>query len=224
VTQPNRKTGFSRARSTFTLKAVDEEQRTFEGIATTPRPDLENDQIVSEGAVFDLPIPLWEHGKGAITDPIGQIVSARVTPDGIYVRGRLQKPGPDYPQQLADDLQRSWVLLRDGLTRGLSVGFIPIESTPISGTTGYRYERWRFIELSLVKIPAQPDARVESVKATAAKEPSRIVRLAKPGIFRLPNPPPRKVNGDAFSLKTGHRVPKAGVFRVPDSIRRRLGG
>lgn len=197
-----KKSAQARAYSVLDIKSVNEEQRTFEGIASTPSVDRMDDIVDPAGAMFKLPTPmLWQHGKGSITDPVGWITDAKVTPSGITIRGQVAKPGPDYPQQLRDDLQKAWVMIRDKIVRGLSIGFNPIESEPIKGSFGSKYTKWELLEVSAVAIPANQDASIQTIKsldtkqrAASGKCADRVVRLVspgvsgkpKPGVFRLP--------------------------------------
>jgi hypothetical protein len=178
-----------KAYSLFELKSINEEERTFEGIATTPQVDRTEDIVEPMGAEFTLPLPmLWQHGKGSIPDPIGQIIEARAMPSGIKIKGQMLKPGADYPQQLREDLNKAWVLVRDKIVRGLSIGFKPLESEPIKGTFGTKYTKWSWLELSPVAIPANAGATIQTVKsydtqrASSGEPAHRVVRLPSPGV------------------------------------------
>ena len=184
-----------RAYSLLEIKSIDEDQRTFEGIATTPSTDRMDDIVEPLGAKFSLPIPmLWQHGRGSITDPVGQITMAMPGAGGIRIKGQMQRPAADYPQGLRDDLNKAWVLVRDKLVRGLSIGFNSIESEPIKGSFGTRYTKWDWLELSCVTIAANQDATIQTVKSLSLIErgiaPVRVVKGIpigpKPGVFRLP--------------------------------------
>ncbi len=178
-----------KAYSLFELKSMNEEERSFEGIATTPQVDRTEDIVEPMGAEFTLPLPmLWQHGKGSIPDPIGQITEARVTSSGIRIKGQMLKPGADYPQQLRDDLNKAWVLVRDKVVRGLSIGFKPLESEPIKGSYGMRFTKWSWLELSPVAIPANAGATIQTIKsydmerASSGEPVHRVVRLPSPGV------------------------------------------
>jgi HK97 family phage prohead protease len=184
-----------RAFSVFEIKSIDEELRMFEGIATTPATDRMDDIVEPGGAQFSLPIPMmWQHGYGSISDPVGKILAAKVQSNGIFVRGQMQKPGSDYPQGLRDDLQKAWVLVRDGLVKGLSIGFNPIESADIEGSWGRRYTKWDWLELSCVTIPCNQEANIQTVKSMAQAEmiarrghTVKVPMLGpKPGVIRVP--------------------------------------
>lgn len=189
-----RDAGMIRVFSVLEIKSIDEEQRTFEGIATTPATDRMDDIVEPMGAQFRLPIPmLWQHGKGSISDPVGWITDAMPTPKGVPIKGRVARAGADYPQSLRDDLQKAWVMIRDKLVRGLSIGFSALESEPIKGTFGVRYTKWSWLELSAVTIPANAEATIQTVKSMYEAERiaarGRIVKICrsepKPGVFRL---------------------------------------
>ena len=147
--------------SVITIKDYDEDNRTFSGIATTPTPDLVDDIVEPLGAEFNLPIPLlWQHDAAK---PIGHVTKATVTRSGITVEGRVEKISE--PGKLKDRLDEAWQSLKSKLVRGLSIGFRGLETADIKGTYGYRYIRWKWLELSVVTIPANTDATILSIKA-----------------------------------------------------------
>lgn len=175
----------NRAWSLFEIKSIDEESRTFDGIATTISTDRGEDIVDPAGAVFKLPLTmLWQHGKGAIKDAIGWIEKAEVGPKHIRVQGRFAKPKADYPQGLRDELDGAWVKVRDRIVRGLSIGFKPLDEEPIKGSYGTLYKRWEWLELSPVNIAMNADASITSVKsvdqqlrAASGEKEKRVVRL-----------------------------------------------
>jgi HK97 family phage major capsid protein/HK97 family phage prohead protease len=186
-----------RAYSTFEIKAVHEDQRIIEGIATTPSTDRMGDIVEPSGAVFKTPLPfLWQHNS---REPIGHVTKAKITPDGITIRAELVKF--DEPGPLKDSLDRAWQMIKTGLVRGLSIGFNPIESADIKGSFGQRFTRWEWLELSAVTIPANIEASIATVKSfdvegsaasgTIAPVSSPRVRGSVKAI--LPNPGASKV-------------------------------
>lgn len=148
-----------RAYSTITVKAFDEETRTFEGIATTPTTDRMGDIVESEGAEFSLPIPLlWQHNHN---DPIGNVVSAKVTKKGIKVKAEVAKL--DSGSDLAKRLDEAWEAIKSGLVRGLSIGFSALEYN-FMDNGGIHFLKWNWHELSAVTIPANVDGNITNVK------------------------------------------------------------
>jgi HK97 family phage major capsid protein/HK97 family phage prohead protease len=156
------KTGaMQRAYSSIEIKAIDEDERVIEGIATTPTPDRMDDIVEPDGAVFKLPIALlWQHNS---REPVGHVFEAKVTSEGIRIKARFVKVSE--PASLKDDLDRCWSMVKSGLVRALSIGFSPIEWSDIKNSWGVRFTSWEWLELSCVTIPANADASITSVKA-----------------------------------------------------------
>jgi len=179
-----------RAWSTFEVKSINEDERTVEGIASTPTIDFGGDSMDPMGAEFSVPMPfMWQHGKGLIKDPVGWITKAVPGPKGIPVKIEVAKPKSDYPQPLVDELNGAWVKIRDKLVRGLSIGWTGIESEPIKGTLASRWKRWGWHETSAVAIGMNTEATITAIKsideaqlraASGAKEKTGGVRLKSP--------------------------------------------
>ncbi|RWR08485.1 HK97 family phage prohead protease [Paenirhodobacter populi] len=169
-----------RAHALVTIKRADTEARRIVGIASTPVIDRMGDSLDPQGAVFNLPFPLLLHHDH--TRPIGEVTDARVTPQGIYIVAQIAPAGT------TDDVDAGWNMIRAGLLRGLSVGFIGREWQAI-GDGGRRYTEWEVIETSAVAVPANPEAEIVEVKrldkaqrepeAPAASVPSYPVHLTK---------------------------------------------
>lgn len=155
-------TGFKeRAYAKLIIKAVDEDKRIIEGIATTPTPDRYDDVVDSKGAEFELPLPfLWQHDS---SQPIGNVVKAKPTAEGIPVT--IQMAQTDVPGTLKDRLDEAWQSIKLLLVRGLSIGFTPIEYSYMEDTGGYRFLRWAWLELSAVTIPANAEATISTIKS-----------------------------------------------------------
>lgn len=182
-----------RAYSLFEVKAFDDEKREIEGVATTPTPDRMGDIVEPKGAVFKLPLPfLSQHSS---SKPIGHVISAKTSDDGITVKAKLVKPYDGAPKSWAERLDEAWADIRSGLVRGLSIGFSPIEESRISDTFSFRYLRWEWLELSAVTIPANAEANIQTVKSidqelrTAAGQRNPVVRLDKSIIRRVRHKP-----------------------------------
>lgn len=173
----------NRAYSTMTVKAVNEEQRIITGIASTPATDRSEDIMVPEGAQYTLPMPfLWQHESD---EPIGHVIDVKVTPQGIEATMQVAKI--DEEGDLKSRIDEAWQTLKAGLVRGLSIGFIPVESSRIEGSWGMKFLRWDWYELSAVTIPCNTDAKITSVKSASRKQLAAlgksvvpVVRLGKP--------------------------------------------
>ncbi|WGL93775.1 phage major capsid protein [Arsenophonus nasoniae] len=149
-----------RSYSLLTIKSVNEDKREITGIATTPSTDSYGDIINPEGGVFALPIPLlWQHKND---EPIGEVIEAKVTKDGIEVKAKLIKVAS--PSRLAARLEEAWESIKSGLVKGLSIGFKPLEYAFIDDG-GVHFTKWRWFELSAVTIPANSDCSIQTVKS-----------------------------------------------------------
>jgi HK97 family phage prohead protease len=145
----------------FTLKAAGD-QWSFVGTASTPTLDRVNDSVDPLGARFKLPLPLLlQH---AADKPVGHIVSATVDKSGIRVEGKITEPTADMPPGMVGRLREAWTSIKSGLIRGLSIGFNPIEYAP-NDKGGFDIAKWDWLELSIVTVPAQPEAGISSFKA-----------------------------------------------------------
>lgn len=154
--------GVQRAYTVLQVKGIDEDKREIEGIATTPTPDRMGDVVEPDGAEFQLPIPLlWQHNS---TQPIGEVIAAKVSKDGITVRARIAKM--EEPGNLKDRLDEAWQSIKSGLVKGLSIGFKSLEDSDIKGTYGIRFIKWLWLELSAVTIPANGEASITAIKST----------------------------------------------------------
>lgn len=149
-----------RAYSTIELKAVDDDARVIEGIASTPTPDRMNDIVEPMGAEFKLPLPfLWQHRHD---QPIGHVTYAKPTKAGIPFRVQLVKW--DEPGLLKDELDRAWQSIKARLVRAVSIGF-RVLAYEIMENHGWRITSWEWLELSAVTIPANSDATINTIKS-----------------------------------------------------------
>lgn len=191
----------NRAYALLEIKSFDDEQRTFEGIASTPTVDHGGDSMDPMGAQFTLPMPmLWQHGKGAIKDPVGWITKAIASPNGIKVAGQMAKPKTDYPQPLKDELDGAWVKVRDKLVAGLSIGWVPIEAAPIKGTYNTRHTKWSWYETSAVSIGMNSEATITAVKSLDEAQRLAAIGHGAQGVVRITQLP-----GDSGSTILGSK-------------------
>ena len=174
---------YERAYSHFEIRSTNEERREIEGVATTPATDSYGDIVEPKGALFKLPLPfLYQHNHGA---PIGHVVKASPTRDGIDVAVKLAKI--DEPGLLKDRLDLAWQEIKLKLVRGLSIGFRPVDYKFIDGGDGVHFIKWAWLELSAVTIPANHEATIEVIKhfdsralAASGRKALRVARLEQP--------------------------------------------
>ena len=146
----------------FEIKAVDEEKRTFTGVASTPNQDRSKDIMIPKGAKFQLPMPLLFHHD--MRQPIGHVTEAKVTEKGIEVT--LHIPEIKEDGRLKERVNEAYQSLKYDLVKGLSVGFIPNwdEAEMIKGG-GIQFNSWEWYELSLVTIPCNRESETDFKKA-----------------------------------------------------------
>ncbi len=171
-----------RGYSTFEVKAVDDDAGIIEGIASTPSTDRMGDIVEPKGATFKLPLPLlWQHNA---REPLGHVISAKVTDAGIAIRAQIMRG-------VLPEIDRAWTLIKAGLVRGLSIGFRATEEPePIKGTWGLKFTKWEWLELSAVTIPANSDATIQTIKSIDEEVLSRAVSGHKAKQVRIVPPLP----------------------------------
>jgi HK97 family phage prohead protease len=155
-----------RAYSRIELKSLNDSRRTFSGIASTPTPDRMGDIVDPDGAVYKLPIPLlWQHQSDK---PIGEITDVRATKSGIVIRGEVFRASES--KTLMERLDEAWESIKLGLVKGLSIGFSPLEASPLKDKSGgIHFQKWDWHELSAVTIPANTEASITAIKSMDRK-------------------------------------------------------
>ena len=178
--------------SVFKIKTatIDDEQRIVEGYATTPATDRVGDVVEPRGGVFVLPLPLLMNHKSE--EPVGQVIAAHVQDGGIRITAQI---GRAKSSALRERLDAAWESVKTGLVRGFSVGFRPLETTPIRGTGGTRHVLWEWLELSLVALPANAEATIQAIKSVDQ-------RLRNAGVTTSCEPPRRRA-----ARRRGTRAP-----------------
>jgi HK97 family phage major capsid protein/HK97 family phage prohead protease len=175
----------TRAYSLLTIKAVDTDQRTITGIASTPAPDRMGDVVEPLGVTFasSLPLLLYHDPK----KPVGTVTLSAPTADGLAFTASL--PTVTEPGVVRDRIEEAWQSIKAGLLAGVSIGFRSIEDAYNKSTGGVRFLKTEILELSLVAIPANAAATIHTIKAldlaATGRHPSRdrdplpIVRVDK---------------------------------------------
>lgn len=145
----------NRAYAWLNVRQVDEEKRIIEGIATTPVQARDGDVLETEGIAFKLPIPFLYRHK----EPLGNVIGAKVTKDGISVRVQIGAKG------ISQAVDEAWNLISGGLVRGLSIGWRTIAEMWDQEINGYRIMKSEWLELSAVPVPADPGATITNVRS-----------------------------------------------------------
>jgi HK97 family phage major capsid protein/HK97 family phage prohead protease len=155
----------TRAYSLLTVKAVDEERRTFSGYATTPEVDRVGDVVEPKGAKFSNPLALLLFHQSSL--PVGTAEFGTPTKDGIPFTASI----PDVPEagKLKDRVDEAWQSVKHRVIRGVSIGFRVLDDgIELMKTGGYRFTKYEVLELSLVAVPANAGATINSIKAIDA--------------------------------------------------------
>jgi len=162
-----------RAYSLLEVKALDDERRTISGMATTPETDRVGDIVDPMGATYASEIPLlWQHQHDK---PVGMATFGKATKNGIPFTATL--PLITEAGALKDLVDMAWQSVKAKLVRGVSIGFRALEYS-FMDDGGIRFVKSEIYELSLVTIPANASATIQTIKAMAShREAHRGVQL-----------------------------------------------
>lgn len=137
------------------IKIYNEEKRLIEGYASTKHIDRVNDVVLPEAFKDTLksflagscPL-LFNHNPN---EPVGKIVAATIDDTGLYVKAEI---GKGYGK--ADDV---WAMIKDGVLKAFSIGFIPLEMEPDEKNAEINYiKKLELLEISIVSVPANREA------------------------------------------------------------------
>lgn len=145
----------------FAVKEVDEDARTFEGIAAAYSLDMGGD-VIHPGA-FENTLRYWrekgtaiplldQHRNGSIHDVLGSMVDAKETDDGLWARFEVDDDAAG--QKLLRHIKQNRI-------NGLSIGYEPVN--PERDDDGIRHlNEIKLMEVSAVLWPMNPDARPDA--------------------------------------------------------------
>lgn len=148
-----------------TLKAASDGTLTLRGLATSGNPDRMGDIVEPDGGEWKLPVPLLQSHDH--TQPIGRVIKATRVSAGIEIEAALHKG-------VSERVDESIKLIQLGYFPDLSIGFRGLESKQIA--TGLRFTRWEMIEVSVVAVGANSDAKIISAKGVERKCADKQVR------------------------------------------------
>lgn len=154
----------NRAYSTFDIKSIDEDARVITGVASSISTDRMGDIVRPKGAKFSLPLPLlYQHDH---KKPVGHVQFAEVGDKDIRFRAAFSKI--DEPGPVKDRVDEAWQDVKHGLVRGVSIGFRALEHEFMKDGDGIDFKSWEWIELSVVTIPANQDASIQTIRSIDA--------------------------------------------------------
>lgn len=145
------------------IKASDEGERTFTAKITTSDIDRDGEVLLPQGMdAKDFrknPVVFWNHDYNM---PIGTSMELKRSDNHWTATAKIAS---------TPFAQEVWTLMKEGVVRGVSVGFQPTESRPPSkkdidmfGDQVRRvYSKWKLMEFSVTPMPANQNALIMSV-------------------------------------------------------------
>lgn len=132
----------------------------FNAIASTPARDRYGDVVAADWVLEDYrknAVVLWGHDANEI---VGTTLDISVKSSRLIARMRL---ADEDTSPRVNNLRR---LAEQKLLRAVSVGFRPGKADVIKGEdgefTGYRFSKNLLLEISIVSVPANPDAVIQA--------------------------------------------------------------
>lgn len=201
----------NRAFSDLEIRSVDEEKRIIRGWATRPFLDRVNDRIDPLGCTFRNPCTmLLQHLHDK---PVGTVVFDRPTREGVAFTAQIPKIAE--PGILQDRTDEAYQSAKAKILRHVSIGFRPTKPPTPNAEGGLDWPAIEIYELSLVSVPALPEAEILEVRGNRARAVNRspVVRLSEVQRRKLP-----VVRLDPV---TRHRL--AGTLKIHTAPRNRPG-
>jgi HK97 family phage prohead protease len=128
-------------------------QATF--TASTASLDRDGDRINPSGWKLDAykanPVVLWGHDHSS--HPVGRAVEVAAIGDSLRVV--IEFP----PENVSPEGYRVGQLVEAGFLSAVSVGFLPLDYAP-NGQGGHDFESVELLEISIVTVPANPEALI----------------------------------------------------------------
>lgn len=172
--------------SAISIKSFNEDLREIEGIASTPVMDRVKDIVEPLGLTFGKDAPLLLNHDPS--KPVGTVQFGKPTAKGLPFKATIAKVAEDGVVKARSD--EAWHSVKAGIIRGVSIGFRPLASEPMGQGKGTRYTKADVHELSLVAIPANPQAIITAFKSMSVAD--RMHGL-KPTYYFNPDPSTGKV-------------------------------
>lgn len=184
----------NKAYALLDLKSVEETATSIriKGIASSPTTDRVGDIVMPQGARFKTPMPLFMHHDSR--EVVGNVVFAKPDAKGIPFEAEL--PIIKEAGTLKTRVDEAIHSLKYNLIGAVSIGFSPKAYEPID--TGLRIKEWEWLELSLVTIPANPQAVITGVKSFDARIVGALAQKKTPGASGS-NPQPKRWKGNTMN-------------------------
>jgi HK97 family phage prohead protease len=151
-----------KAWSLLEVKQVNDERRIIRGIATSPTVDRVGDVVEPEGMIQRGPVKLHLYHKHDL--PVGHVIFDRPTKKGTPFEAEI----PDVTEAgtVRERVNEAWHSVKYKLLDAVSIGFNVLEDgIELLKNGGYRFTKWEILELSLVGVPANPEAVITAFKS-----------------------------------------------------------
>jgi len=161
----------TRIADTATVRAVDNEARTIDVVASTPAEDSHGTRIDQAGWMLEdfkkNPVITWAHDDRGFTASGGRPI-AKALPETVRVEDGKLKMKIQFPKpgvfKFADEV---FGLMADGYLNAVSVGFDAIkteETETEDGDNEFWFRKQKLLEVAVVTIPSNSDALAERAK------------------------------------------------------------
>lgn len=151
-----------RAFSHIEVKQVQEEQRTLQGIASTPTPDRVQDVVNPMGMQQRGPVNLFLYHDHKM--PVGIVSFGKPTKNGIPFTAQI--PNVIEEGTVKERVNEAWHSVKYKLLQAVSIGFVPIDDGyEVLRSGGLLYKTWEILELSMIGVPCNPEALISAFKA-----------------------------------------------------------
>lgn len=151
-----------RAYSVLESKQFNDQQRTIHGIATSPALDRVGDSVDQYGVTAAASIPLFMYHDSRKT--VGRAMLGKATAKGIPFEATF--PNVAESGALKDRVDEAVAMVKYGLITAVSIGFRVLDGAyEVMKNGGIKYLKTEVMELSLVPVPAQPEAVIAGYKS-----------------------------------------------------------
>jgi HK97 family phage prohead protease len=140
---------------------IDGESRVIRFVVSTGSPDRDNDVVVQAGidtsAYEKCNVLLWGHDSSEL--PIGKCIAIGLNADG-NLEAAFQMVPADMPV-VGDRAEAVFRMCKEGFLFATSIGFVPTEwERSTERDSGYNFLKTQLLEISVVSVPAQPEALI----------------------------------------------------------------
>lgn len=206
----------TKAFSLIEVKELNDELRVIRGIATTPRVDRVGDVVEPLGVKVAADIPLMLHHDHKLV--VGRAKFGTPTKAGIPFEATIPKVDED--GAVKSRVDEAWHSVKYRLITAVSIGFQAVsDKVERLADGGLRFLETEVYELSLVPVPAQPDAIIQQFKSMSDETFLRAFNDSADTRASAGNARPANAADDSGQSKRGPvRLAKSAAPRKPLTI------